>query len=509
VAGKVPNDIRDQLVSLFREKVCEKMNITPFLHQRTVWAASEGLELTGIEDPNGQSVKDHSGAIVHIGTRPRVNGVARFLADLGAFKIGKSFGAALWASGFGAVPDARVSLVGLEYSICEPEFNYLCDFLLSEAGMGLKARTLTNRPRQGDMFLELMNGSRFEAKSWERKDSLKGKEIDAYIYCEAYQLPGMECFTSFSQNLRARKGFAYFATTPDRPWIKLLHEMGHGHDPEWHCTCSVGAEVNPYTFDQRAKERDKNLMTKEKYEIHYNGQLGDFVGRVYPYSRGERVFTPGSHPALFRDSSGSRESLIVPSGWEIVGGADTGTYYSAVLVAFSPEGDAFVLDEFPNYRYVAGEAERDESITIPGWARTVSRRALALGGRGALWADPNSQFKGELRNYGIILLPARQPVEARSEIAREYFQHGRIWFAPWVTELPYEVENAAWPEEVSMSGKFARVKHNDHLLDPLEHVLARRPLGRVPASARPKGSFLASVYGSNRKRRGNVAMGGA
>jgi hypothetical protein len=105
------------------------------------------------------------------------------------------------------------------------------------------------------MFLELQNGSRFEAKSWERKDSLKGKEIDAYLYCEAYQLPGIECFTSFSQNLRARRGYAYFATTPDRPWIKQLHELGHGNDPEWHCTCSVGAEVNPYTFDQKAKER--------------------------------------------------------------------------------------------------------------------------------------------------------------------------------------------------------------------------------------------------------------
>ena len=227
MAGKVSNDVRDQLVSLFRERVCERMEITPFLHQRHVWAATEGLELTGIMDPDGVPVKGNDGSIINIGVREREAGRARFVADLGAFKIGKSFGAALWASGFAAVPDSRVSLVGLEYSICEPEFNYLCDFLLSQQGMNLKPKTLTNRPRQGDMFLELQNGSRFEAKSWERKDSLKGKEIDAYLYCEAYQLPGIECFTSFSQNLRARRGYAYFATTPDRPWIKLLHELGH------------------------------------------------------------------------------------------------------------------------------------------------------------------------------------------------------------------------------------------------------------------------------------------
>ena len=90
-----------------------------------------------------------------------------------------------------------------------------------------------------------------------------------------------------------------------------------------------------------------------------------------------------------------------------------------------------------------------------------------------------------MRNYGITLLPAKHGVEARTEIAREYFEHNRIWFAPWVVTLPFEIENAQWPEEVSMSGKFARIKQNDHTLDPLEHILARRPLGRHHA---PKGT---------------------
>lgn len=506
MAGKVDNDTRDQLVTLFRERVCERVGVAPFLHQREVWAATDGLALTGEEDPNGLSVRTDNGVIL-AGYIPRPNGRARFVSDLGAFKIGKSFGAGLWATGFAAVPDARVTLVGLEYSIAEPEFTYICDFLLSQQGMNLKARTLTNRPRQGDMFLELTNGARFEAKSWERKDALKGKEIDAYLYCEAYQLPGIECFTSFSQNLRARRGFAYFATTPDRPWIKQLHELGHGADPEWHCTCSVGAEVNPFTYDPKAKVRDEKLMTKEKFAIHYNGRMGDFVGRVYPFQRGDAVFTPATHPMLFKDKSGTRESLTVPNGWEIIGGADTGTFYGALLVAFSPEGDAFVLDEFPNYRYIAGDAERDESLTIPTWARAVSRRALSLGGRSAFWADPNSQFKGELRNYGVALLPARAPVEARTEIAREYFQHGRIFLAPWVVTLPFELENAAWPEEASLSGKFARIKDRDHLLDPLEHVLARRPYGRVPADQTRKGSWALATFGPQMEKGGNIHLG--
>lgn len=505
----VPNDLRDELISAFREKVCERLEVAPFLHQRTVWAASDGLELTGVEDEVGLPVRLETGGIIRVATRPRPAGRARFLADLGAFKIGKSFGAALWGSGFACIPGAKVSLVGLEYNICEPEFSYLLEFLCSQRGMNLKFKSLVNRPRQGDMYLELVNGAVFECRSWERKESLKGKENDAYIYCEAYQLPGIECFTSFSQNLRARRGYAYFATTPDRPWIKLLHEMGHGHDPEWHCTCSVGAEANPFTFDIKAKERDKSLMTREKYEIHYNGQLGDFVGRVFNYSRGQRVFDSNTHNFLFRPGEGGSLSdrLVIPAGWEVVGGADTGTYYTALLVAFSPEGEAFVIDEFPNYRYIAGAAERDEQLTIPAWARRVSKTSMERGGRSSFWADNNSQFKGELRNYGIHLLPAKVPVETRTEITREYFEHGRIYLAPWLEVLPFEIENASWPEEASLSGKFARLKDRDHTLDCLEHILARRPFGRARAGSTKQGSWAAGAGLKKFNQTGNRHLG--
>lgn len=473
MAGLVDNDTRDQLVTLFRERVCETVGVAPFLHQRMVWAATDGLRLTGAMDEQGLSVRLENGDVVHVAAEPRPEGRARFVSDLGAFKIGKSYGAALWASGFAAVPGALVSLVGIEYDLCSPEFSYLCEFLLSERGMNLSYDSLQNRPRDGKMWLDLPNGARYEARSWERKDSLKGKENDCYVYCEAYQLPGMECFTDFSQNLRARRGYAYFATTPDRPWVKHLHELGHGHDPEWACVCNVGAEANPYTFDPVAKKRDVELMTREKFEIHYNGKIGSFIGHVFNYSRGERVFSPLTHPDLFEGTN-----LRIPDNWEIVGGADTGTFYTALIVAFDPNGDAFVLEEFPNYRYVSSLPERDESMTIPSWAAHISTRMLALGGNPNFWADNNSQFKGELRNYGVTLLPAKVPVETRTEIAREYFEHKRIWLAPGVTVLPFELENAAWPEEASLAGKFARIKDRDHTLDCLEHILARRPLGR-------------------------------
>lgn len=509
MAGKVDNDTRDALSIAFRHRVAEKYGVTLLVHQAEWWAPTEGKVLLDVPDEQGWAVTLGDGSIARrmVGQRPA--GLARFIADLGAFKTGKSFGAALWSTGFAVVPAARVQLVGMEYNICEPEFSYICDFLLSEQGMNMKYDSMANNPRTGNMWIDFPNGARYEAKSWERKDALKGKEIDAYIYCEAYQLPGFECFTGFSQNLRARRGYAIFATTPDRPWVSVLHDLGHEHgdnfDAEWHCTCSVPADANPVTFDPVAKKRDQNLMTKEKYAIHYEGKLGEYVGRVFQYQRGQRQFTPQSHPFLFADPNKppTRDNLKVPQGYTIIGGADTGTYYTALLVAFSPDGDAFVIDEFPNYRYVAQQPERDEDITIPAWASALADRTLFLGGQAAYWADKNSQFKKEMQAYGVNLLPATLPVEARTEVAREYFQANKIWFAPWLSVLPFEVENASWPEEASAAGKFARVKDRDHTLDCLEHVLSKRPRGRVIQKKNESKTWIEGFLGySPRAKRG-------
>ncbi len=724
----------------------ERLSIVPFVHQRAWFAASDGLVLLDVEDATGASVRLADGSTTTWMTVPREGGRAHFLADLGAYKVGKSFGAAVWATGFACIPNARVSLIGLEYDVCEPEFSYLCEFLLSDKGMNLKATSVQNRPRDGKMWMDLENGARYEARSWERKDTLKGKEIDCltgdapiwmgdfsfrpikdvkpgdmvigwgnqrrtrngvtpktirkgllrtrvlathqkrdrvirltlasgavinctpthrwlsdptnkkfpvpkigrtlcrvialpklrpaeedfdagwlagiyddegnrnqicqsldanpevfariedklttlgfahsrvssgrtgvewlggrqaalnflhttrstrflrhadeyilggrcvtdrdeivsiedvgeqdvyclqtdaetyiahgyvshncYVYCESFMLPGIECFTGFSQNLRARQGYAVFATTPDRPWVKELHERGHGADPEWFCTCGIPAEVNPYTFDANAKARDATMMTREKFQIHYLGTLGDFVGRVFNFQRGQRQFTATTHPMLFEDGITDRAHFRLPDGWEVVGGADTGTFYTAGFIAFSPRGDAFVLDELPNYRYVAGSPERDEELSIPEWAGRLRALAERLGARNAYWADANSQFKGELRNYGIAVLPNKATREQRTEIAREYFQHDRIWLAPWLTVIPFELENAAWPEEASAAGKYERVKDRDHSLDWVEHILSKRPRGQVvstsPGSGRWADQFRA------KQPRGNVHIG--
>ena len=169
----------------------------------------------------------------------------------------------------------------------------------------------------------------------------------------------------------------------------------------------------------------------------------------------------------------------LPPAWTLLTGLDTGTYLSACFVLFPPEPahTAFVIAEFPNYRYVGGELEL-LGLSIPEWSRAlVAAYHLFHPGRTRLTAfcDENSQFKTELAHYGIALHGNRRKLELRVEIAREYFANRRVWLAPWLSVLPYELELAQWPPATSSAGRFERLKEHDHTLDTIEHVLSRRP----------------------------------
>lgn len=312
-----------------RQRVQTANGILPLRHQAEWQLASEGYVLQPYPptEPTDQfvdcimtvetlppgsavmrylTVNNVASAVVRRCITPRPDGNAHVIADLAAYKAGKSYWAALWASGFACLPNVRVHIVGQEYSIAEPEFGYLLEFLLSERGMNMKADKLSDDRRGGRMFLKLRaTGAEFEVKSWERKEGLKGKKIVAYLFAEAYQFPGLEVYTTLKQNLRELHGYALFPTTADRPWVSVFHEHGHGGDPDWHCSCGVDGRENPYTFDAKARARDDpaqgGIMTRERFAISWQGLLGSYIGRVYDYGKGDisRVFTPDSHPLLW------------------------------------------------------------------------------------------------------------------------------------------------------------------------------------------------------------------
>lgn len=186
----------------------------------------------------------------------------------------------------------------------------------------------------------------------------------------------------------------------------------------------------------------------------------------------------------------------LPPGWDLIGGADTGTYMSATFTVIPPGDDpiAIVIEEFPNYRYISHEIELLDMST-PEWARNVYRRFRRYKPDEetcGLWADPNTQFRAELRRYKLSLRSNKKKPEYRVSVAREYMQAQnpmRLWFAPWLVILPYEIEHAKWPEETTGAGSFMRIKKFDHTLDTMEHALSRRPRSRSLAGTRQL-SFL-------------------
>lgn len=188
----------------------------------------------------------------------------------------------------------------------------------------------------------------------------------------------------------------------------------------------------------------------------------------------------------------SLDDLVVPDGWELLSGLDTGTYLSCAFTLISPDPyEALVIAEFPNYRYV-GDVPELLGESLGEWAFRVTTAWDRLTTRSLKpWVDSNSQFVSELAHHGIHAQRNTRALELRTEITREYFQHGKILLAPWLTVLPYELERAAWPPEVSSAtGRNARLKTDDHTLDCVEHVLSRRPRSKRLREDLTQRSFL-------------------
>lgn len=245
---------------------------------------------------------------------------------MASFKMGKSREIGMWAAGFACLPGATIDMVGLEYGTSEHEFNYLTEALLSGKNpIVRKYNHFYNDVRGGRMYLELPNGCSFGVRSYKNKDSLRGGQITCYIFNEIYQLPGLEVFTGHAQNLRVEKGFAVFTSTPDKPWVKKLHEMAHGRNADWHCCCDNNASVNPFSFDLSGFMADAPdwqtieqhapglfrlcaasglepgaLMSREKFLISWLGKVGGFVGRVYSFTKESISCYPDTHPHIWK-----------------------------------------------------------------------------------------------------------------------------------------------------------------------------------------------------------------
>jgi len=412
------------------------------------------------------------------------------------------------------VPNNTWDIIGTQYTICEPEFLYVADVLLGDSGFNLPVKgqdgfngkledgtpypslwctSFQNSVGVGRMKIALSNGSVLECKSWESGEGLKGKERDGYLWAESYQFGTIKPFATLKQNLRARDGKSLFPTTPDHAWVDVLRQMGESDlkiHKQWFCHGDVKRQENPFTFDADEMEADRSIMTREQHAISWEGKLGTYIGSVFEHRRGQRQFNCETHPHLWRDVRKGPvfSNLLIPDSWTVRGGGDTGTKSAACWAAFSDDDptEAFFVAGICNYRYVATQIEELRNYSMLTFYERVHEISAALGCRPSLYADPNSQFKSDWWNTGAVrLLKGTASQEHRTERLRALFQHNRIWIAPWMDILDYELEVARFPPEETSTGKWARVKKSDHMLDGAEHLAAQDPSGKPPSERAP------------------------
>ena len=170
------------------------------------------------------------------------------------------------------------------------------------------------------------------------------------------------------------------------------------------------------------------------------------------------------------------DSLRVPKNWEIVAGADTGTFMGGAICAIDPNYELYVLEEFPNYHYTGDGTIETNGLTVGEWVRWIALRLRHWTKRrkNFAWVDANTTFKSEIA-HGFRFKMNRKDLELRTEITREYVRHGRVHLMPWLKVIPYEMEEAHFPDHETPGGKYRRIKTKDHCLDGVEHVCSRRP----------------------------------
>ena len=98
----VPPTLRDRLITEFRRFLCTQIDFIPFEHQADWWVTTDGYTLTDhVVDPDTTTdpyitLRLPTSAIESRRLASRPAGRAKVVAELGAYKSGKSAGAGLW-----------------------------------------------------------------------------------------------------------------------------------------------------------------------------------------------------------------------------------------------------------------------------------------------------------------------------------------------------------------------------------------------------------------------------
>ena len=328
---------------------------------------------------------------------------ARIRLVAGGERAGKSRSAAMEL--FGRLLEGRLYwLVGPEYDLCRPEFDYIL-----EACRGVNAVDSVRMPGNGRCELLTRTGARIVTRSAREPERLAGEAPDGILGCEAAQLPAA-VFLRLRGRIAERRGWLWLSGTFEgsRGWYADKFRAWRLTNPPEARVFSIPSWENRALYPGGRQDPEiadlEAMFPPDLFMERFGGVPCPPSTLVF------REFDPRVHVSRRARISGAPVELAIDPGY-------AGAY--AVLALEARGADVAVIDEVYLRRAVAGEiiaACRQR----PWWPRVrggvidiAGRQHHAAPSQIEIWA---SQARLRLRSQRV---PLRDGIERLRTFLRD------------------------------------------------------------------------------------------
>jgi hypothetical protein len=297
----------------------------------------------------------------------------------------------------------------------------------------------------------------------------RSEEMDLNIY-ESARCNGLwwtECsresiFDALQPRLAARGGYLLMDYVPRHAWLKM--RVHAGANPYIH-VLRLGMRHNAHNLNPGEIEYQRTVLTDEQFRVRVLGEDGADFGVVFKEFRNRHT----------SDNGHICDSFPLPPEWPAWVYIDVGKYTAALLLAVSPEGKKYVVDE--SYTLGLNVAENAEAIKsmLARHGRSVDR-IEKFKMDPAAWAYTSANRENVAEQYHKQGIPASgwTPVQSYGEIAmldkaRVEFMHDRLMVCQRCEKTTMEL--ATWRHKMDRDGRVdpnERYEGPNHAIDALK-----------------------------------------
>lgn len=352
------------------------------------------------------------------GQKPFHDSLARFKLMAGGVGAGKSFATAMEIVAYFAIPNAIIWLVGPNYDLAKPEFEYLLDLFLKMGFVDPASITNSSRGARKFRFFSEFGGATCETKSSNEMATLAGVRPHVFVVCEAAQHVH-EILSKAYERTAQERGPVIFSGTFEGSygWYADQWLSWQGPNPEGGQSFSIPTWTNTKVYPGGRNDpeilRLEKTMPPDVFQERFGGVPCPPVGLVF------KEFTPRFHVKPLSELYNPDLPVEI---W-----ADPATHtYPVLFVQPQADGKTFhVLDEVYAKDQIAQEVI-PQVIAKPFWKSVTSGvmdiagKTRAMGGQSQLevWSSELARLKEHSVDWFVHKWPQE---EKRNAI------HLRLW----------------------------------------------------------------------------------